>query len=241
MFQDHVWDEINLSQCSLSTELLVSKKHSRRDISALCLTKRLDLCSYKSARISQNSFTALIEKDSKLEYVTIPSLEFKGVICCKSPLGEALLRAKGLQELRMISLDKRRVDIITKSVKRIETMQICSGVIQKFLESVEPQKVTTITLCTPGSFEDCSHCASSGSDAWESFCNVIKNSKHIRQLDINKSHFNVHDISLLMATLQNKRSLRTLQIKGRKISHEDLKHLRNNLPVNVSAHISKYI
>ncbi len=46
--KDHVWDEINLSQCSLSThniELLV-KKHSQRDISALCLTKRLDLCSH---------------------------------------------------------------------------------------------------------------------------------------------------------------------------------------------------
>ncbi len=46
--KDHVWDEINLSQCSLSIDkikLLLSKKHLRRDISVLCLTKHLDATS----------------------------------------------------------------------------------------------------------------------------------------------------------------------------------------------------
>ncbi len=181
--QDHVWDEINLSQCSLSTdhiELLLSKKHSQRDIPVLCLTKRLDLCSYRSARITRNSFTALFEKDSKLEKVQIPHLNLEERICCQSPLGKVLLRAKGLQELRMTSNSKKMLtDIISKSELRIETLQICSGLFQNFLDSVELKKVKTIALCKP---EDCSHCASSGSDAWESFCNVIKNSKQILEL-----------------------------------------------------------
>ena len=46
--KDHVWDEINLSQCSLSIDgikLLLSKKHSQRDIPVLCLTKHLDATS----------------------------------------------------------------------------------------------------------------------------------------------------------------------------------------------------
>ncbi len=43
-----------------------------------------------------------------------------------------------------------------------------------------------------------------------------------------------------MAALQNKKSLRTLQIPGSKISHEGLIHLRNNLPVNVFAHIATF-
>ncbi len=129
------------------------------------------------------------------------------------------------------------VDIIAKSETLIERIQICSGVIQNILEFVEPKKVKTITLCTPDCFEDCSHCASSGSHAWDSFCNVIKKSKHIRQLRINKSHFNAQDISSLMAALQNKRNIRTLQIEGNKISHDGLIHLRNNLPVNVHVRV----
>ncbi len=133
-------------------------------------------------------------------------------------------------------------DIITKSELRISKMQICSGVFQNFLESIQPELVKTIALCKPGSFEDCSQCASSGSDAWESFCNVIKNSnlKHIKCLQINKNHFNANDISSLMESLQNRRSLRTLQIPGSKISHEGLIHLRNNLPVNARANIARF-
>ncbi|XP_064407707.1 NACHT, LRR and PYD domains-containing protein 5-like [Halichondria panicea] len=244
--KDHVWDDINLSQCSLSSDtikLLVSKKHSQRDISVLCLTKRLDLCSYKSARISQNSFTALFEKDSKLEYVKIPPLEFKEIICCKSPLGEALhmLRANSLQELIMTSDTEAgwaESEIISKSALQISKMKICSGVIKNFIESVKHKKVKTIVLYKPDSFEDCSLCASSESDVWDSFCNVIKNCKHIQHLHINKSHINAQDISSLIATLQNKRNLRTLQLEGSKINYKGLIHLRNNLPVNVSVHIS---
>ena len=243
--KDHVWDEINLSQCSLNAdkiELLVSKKHSQRDISVLCLTKQLDICSYPSVRIFKQSFTALFREDSKLENVQIPPLEeLEGIICCKLSVGEALLRAISLQELILTSnYNRLGADIITKSEIRIETMQICSGVIQNCFESLEHRKVKTIVLCKPDSFEDCSQCSSSGSDAWESLCNVIKNTKHIQHLQIHKHHFNAQDISSLMATLQNKRNLRTLQIGGSNISHGGLIHLRNNLPVNVRADISTY-
>ena len=239
----HVWDEINLSQCSLSTEKieLLSKKHSQRDISVLCLTKRLDIRSYPSAQIFKHSFTALFGEDSKLENVQIPPLRFKGIICCKSSLGEALLRAISLQELIMTSKNIRGgVDIITKSEILIERMQICSGVIQNCFESLEHRKVKTIALCKPDSFDDCSQCASSGSDAWESLCNFIKNTKHIQRIEIGKHIFNAQDISSLMETLQNKRNLRTLQIHGIYISQEGLIHLRNSLPVNVCADISTY-
>ncbi|XP_064389838.1 NACHT, LRR and PYD domains-containing protein 14-like [Halichondria panicea] len=240
--KDHVWDEIKLSKCSLSTEkieLLLSKKHSERDISVLCLTKQLDICS--DARISQTSFSLLFEKDSKLENVYAPCLKFEEKVCCISPLGEALLRTQSLQELKMGSDRQRiRTDVITKSELWISETQICSGMIQKLFEFIQLEKVKIIALCNPDGFEDCSQCASSGSDAWESLCYVIKNSKKIKLIKINKSQFNAHDISSLMAALQNKRNLQTLQIPGSKISHEGLIHFRNNMPVNVLAHIGSF-
>ncbi|XP_064390046.1 uncharacterized protein LOC135337956 [Halichondria panicea] len=248
--KDHVWDEINLSQCSLTIdkiELLVSKKHLQRDIPVLCLTKRLDLSTFETARISPNSFIALFGNDSKLENIYIPHLKLVEKICCQSLLGETLIRAQSLQELKMGSATSESSfdsDItctstcIRKSEIRIDTMQICSGVIQNFFKSVEPKKVRTIALCKPGSFENCSQCSSLGSDAWESFCNVIKNSEYIQHLQINKNHFHAQDILSLIATFQNKRNLRTLQFPGSKIDNEGLIHLRNNLPLNVRAEIS---
>ncbi len=240
--KDYVWDEIKLSKCRLSTEkieLLLSKKHSQRDISVLCLTKQLDICS--DARISQTSLTLLFEKDSKLENVHVPHLKFEEKVCCKSPLGEALLQTQSLQELKMGS-DYQAIwtEMITKSELRISETQICSGMIQKLFEFIQLEKVKIIALCNPDGFEDCSQCASSGSDAWESLCYVIKNSKKIKLIKINKSQFNAHDISSLMAALQNKRNLQTLQIPGSKISHEGLIHFRNNMPVNVLAHIGSF-
>ncbi len=95
-----------------------------------------------------------------------------------------------------------------------------------------------LSLAGPKAFEDCPDCSGSGNEAWESVCNVIKNSKHIQHLQIHKSQFHLYDITTLMAALQNKRNLRTLRLHGNKISHEGLIHLRNNLPVNVRAHIS---
>ena len=247
--KDHVWDEINLSQCSLTTdniELLLSKKHLQRDnIPVLCLTKRLDLSTSATVQISPISFIALFGNDSKLENIYIPHLKLVEKICCQSLLGETLLRAQSLQELKMGSATSESSfdsDItctstcIRKNEIRIDT-KICSGIIQKVFESVEPKKLKTIALCKPDSFDNCLQCGSLGSNVWDKFCTVIKNSEHIQHLQINKHHFTAQDIPSLITTFQNKENLSTLQFPGSRINCKGLIHLRNHLPLNVRAEI----
>ena len=116
--------------------------------------------------------------------------------------------------------------------------KMCSGILTKFFEVIRLEVLKRLSLAGPIAFEDCPDCSGSGNEAWESVCNIIKNSKHLEHLQIYKIQFHLYDIVPLMAALQNKRNLRTLKIPGNKINHEGLVHLRNNLPVNVRAHIS---
>ena len=235
--KDHVWDEINLSQCSLNDDrfkTLTTKKHSQRDIPVLCLTKQLDVTFNRIN--AEDLLMPLLSEESKVDSISISHHE-----SC-TQLGGAFV--KGLRKLVSLHflllhsiylsqtvLSSREMTVPTQST-------ICSGILTKFVKFIRPNDLKRLSLAGPKSFEDCPDCSGSGNEAWESVCNVIKNSKHIQHLQIHKSQFHLYDIVPLMAALKNKRNLRTLRLHGNKKRHEGLTHLRNNLPVNVRAHIS---
>ena len=92
--KDHVWDEINLSQCSLNDDrfkTLTTKKHSKRDIPVLCLTKQLDVTSNKINAEDLHLLMPLLLEESKVDSISIPHHE-----SC-TELGGAIV--KGLRKL----------------------------------------------------------------------------------------------------------------------------------------------
>ena len=213
--KDHVWDEINLSQCSLNDDrfkTLTTKKHSKRDIPVLCLTKQLDVTSNKINAEDLHLLMPLLSEESKVD--SIPNH------AC-TQLGGAIV--KGLRKLVTLNFCQY-------SAYHDQTMLSSREMIVPTDSTfIQPEDLKRLSLAGPKAFED---------EAWESVCNVIKNSKHIQHLQIHKSQFHLYDIVSLMVALQNKKNLRTLRLLGNKTRHEGLTHLRNNLPVNVHAHIS---
>ncbi|XP_064405398.1 uncharacterized protein LOC135350515 [Halichondria panicea] len=227
--KDHVWDEINLSQCSLTNDrfmTIITKKHSQRDIPVLCLTKQLDVTSNKINAEDLHVLMPLLSEESKVDSISIPHHES----CTQSGGARKLINLHFCQH----STDNQTVLSSREMIVPTES-KICSGILTQFLKFIRPEFLTLLSLAGPKAFEDCPDCSGSGNEAWESVCNVIKNIQH---LQIHKSQFHLNDITTLMAALQNKRNLRTLRLHGNTISHEGLIHLRNNLPVNVRAHIS---
>ncbi len=240
--EDHVWDEIILSRCSLTNDcfkIIVTKKHSQSDIPVLCLTKQLDVTTNKID--AEDLLVPLLSEESKVENLSIPSYES----CTK--LGGAIV--KGLKKYvnikfckhtaRQTSVRHRIHTVLSNREMIVPTdSKTCSGILTKIFKYIRPEDLKLLLLDGHNIFEDCPDCSGSGREAFKMFCNVIENSKHIQRLHIHKRHFNTRDISLVMAALQNKRNLHTLQITGSKISHKGLIHLRNYLPVNVCANIS---
>ncbi len=229
--KDHVWDEINLSQCGLNDDrfkTLTTKKHSQRDLPVLCLTNQLDVTSNNIN--AEDLLMPLLSEESKVDSISIPH----HVSCTQ--LGGAIVKklVNFNFKFRQHSTDRTQTVLSSREVI-IPTDSICSGILTTFLKLIKSEHLKRLSLAGPKAFEDCPDCSGSGNEAWESVCNVIKNSKHIQHLQIHKSQFHLHDI---MAALQNKRKLRSLQIQVNTISHEGLIHLRNNLPVNVRAYIS---
>ena len=230
--KDHVWDEINLSQCSLTNDrfmTIITKKHSQRDIPVLCLTKQLDVTSNKINAEDLHVLMPLLSEESKVDSISIPHHE-----SC-TQLGDA--RKLINLHFRQYSTDNQTV-LSSREMTVPTESKICSGILTQFLKFIRPEFLKLLSLAGPKAFEDCPDCSGSGNEAWESVCNVIKNSKCIQHLQIHKSQFHLYDIVPLMAALKNKRNLRTLRLHGNKKRHEGLTHLRNNLPVNVRAHIS---
>ncbi|XP_064405408.1 protein NLRC3-like [Halichondria panicea] len=234
--KDHVWDEINLSQCSLNDDrfkTLTTKKHSQRDIPVLCLTKQLDVTSNKINAEDLHVLMPLLSEESKVDSISIPHHE-----SC-TQLGGAIVEG-----LRLVTLNFRQHSTYHDQKTMLSSREMIVPTAEDLIR---------LSLASPKAFEDCPDCSGSGNEAWESVCNVIKNSKYIKHLQIHKSQFHLHDITTLMAALQNKKNLRTLKIPGKMallgknrtlrlygntICHEGLIHLRNNLPVNVCADIS---
>ena len=229
--KDHVWDEINLSQCSLNDDhfkTLTTKKHSQRDIPVLSLTKQLDVTSNNINTEDLHVLMPLLSEESEVDSISIPHYES----CTK--LG-------GARKLhfRQYSTDRNQTVLSSREMIVPTESNICSGILTQFLKFIRSEVLKRLSLAGgPKAFEDCPDCSGSGNEAWESVCNVIKNSEYIQHLQIHKSQFHLYDIVPLMAALQNKKNLRTLRLHGNKKRHEGLSHLRNNLPVNVRAHIS---
>ncbi|XP_064405403.1 uncharacterized protein LOC135350518 [Halichondria panicea] len=229
--KDHVWDEINLSQCGLNYDCfktLITKKHSQRDIPVLCLTKQLDVTFTKINADDLHVLMPLLSEESKVNSISISH-------------HESCTQLEGARKLINLHFRQHSTDnqtVLSSREMRVPTDSICSGILTKFINFIRPEVLKRLSLVGPKAFEDCPDCSGSGNEAWESVCNVIKNSKRIQHLQIHKSQFHLHDITTLMIHLQNKRNLRTLQLPGNTISHDGLIHLRNNLPVNVRAHIS---
>ncbi|XP_064405500.1 protein NLRC3-like isoform X1 [Halichondria panicea] len=236
--KDHVWDEINLSQCSLNNDrfkTIITKEHSQRDIPVLCLTKQLDVTSNNIKAEDLHVLMPLLSVESKVDSISIPHYES----CTEFPeLGDVFV--KGLRYLYFgrHSTDHNQTVLSNREMIVPTHSKICSGILTKFFEVIRLEVLKRLSLAGPKAFDDCPDCSGSGNEAWESVCNVIKNSKYIQHLQIHKSQFHLYDITTLMASLQNKRNLRTLRLHGNTISLEGLIHLRNNLPVNVRAHIS---
>ena len=236
--KDHVWDEINLSQCNLNDDrfkTIITKKHSQKDIPVLCLTKQLDVTSNKINAKDLHVLMPLLSEESKVDSISIPDYE-----SC-TEFGGAIV--KGLRKLVTLNFRQHSTyhdqTVLSSSEMIVPTEStICSRILTTFFKFIRPNDLKRLSLVGHKAFEDCPDCSGSGNEAWESVCNVIKNSKYIQHLQIHKSQFHLYDIVLLMAALQNKRNLRTLRLHGRNIRHEGLTHLRNNLPVNVRAHIS---
>ncbi|XP_064404592.1 uncharacterized protein LOC135349879 [Halichondria panicea] len=235
--KDHVWDEINLSQCSLTDDrfkTIITKKHLQRDIPVLCLTKQLDVTSNK-INAEDLHVMPLLSEESKVDSISIPHYES----CTK--LSGAIV--KGLNKLVTFNFSQHSADhdqtvLSSREITVPTDSTICSGMLTTIFEVVRPKDLKRVSLDGPKAFEDCPDCSGSGNEAWKSVCNVIQNSKHIQHIQIHKSQFHLHNISSLLIHLPNKRNLCTIYLHGNKISHNGLIHLRNNLPVNVRAHIS---
>ena len=217
--KDHVWDEVNLSQCGLTNDrfnTIITKKHSQRHVSVLCLTKLLDVTSNRINAGDLHVLMPLLSVESKVDSISIPHYES----CTEFRKLEDV--AKGIRYLYFgkHSTDRNQTVLSSREMIVSTHSKICSGILTKFFEVIRPKVLKRLSLAGPKAFEDCPDCSGSGNEAWESVCNIIKNSKHLEYLQIHKSQFHLYDIVPLMVAVQNKRNLRTLQIPGNKISHE---------------------
>ncbi len=132
--KDHVWDEINLSQCSLNDDrfkTLTTKKHSQRDIPVLCLTKQLDVTSNKINAEDLHVLMPLLSEESKVDSISIPHHE-----SC-TQLGGAIV--KGLRKLvtlnfRQHSTDHNQTVLSSREMIVPTDSKICSGILTTFFK-----------------------------------------------------------------------------------------------------------
>ena len=229
--KDHVWHEINLSNCSLNDDrfkTIITKKHSQRDIPVLCLTKQLNVTSNRINAENLHVLMPLLLKESKVDSISIPHHK-----SC-TQLGGAIV--KGLRKSVNFTFRQGYNTMLSRREVTVPTYSnICSGILTKYFKFIKPEDLKRLSLAGRKSFEDCPDCSGYGNEALESVCNVIKNSKHLQHLQIHKSPLHLNDTVALMAALQNKRNLHTLRLHGNKTRDDS----RNNLPVNMFANFDE--
>ncbi len=139
----------------------------------------------------------LLSEESKVDSISIPHHE-----SC-TQLGGAIV--KGLRKLVTFdfqhSTDHNQTVLSSREMTVPTQSTICSGILTKFVKYIPPDHLKLLSLAGPKAFKDCPDYSGSRNDAWESVCNVIKNSKHIQHLQIHKSQFHLYDIVPLMAAL----------------------------------------
>ena len=242
--EDHVWDEINLSSHGLTNdhlEIFQKKKHEKRDICCLCLTKNI-VISTRPRKIAIDLLTPLLMKESKVENLKIPFHHFP--TSCKTIKGYDLSE-KTLLKISIISGDlfqrltsKGRYQYIYQYLYQYS---FCLGVL-KLLEYCGPKKyIPKLDLDAQEDLKTCSECNTSGHDIWKivvKLCRYVVEEIQIRNIDL--TEFNI--LSSLIESLKYNRTLLQINLTTNSIlSYEDLVCLKTSTQASATVTIEDYL
>ena len=230
--KDHVWEAINISNCSLKAnhlKFLLCKLHSRTNVPIFSSTGALYLV-FPSKRVRDNptpniSFSLLlplISGCSKVERIRVPQFsQLEKSSCQLSPILNDVFTFK---ELIVGPGD----GCVTDTVLDLKGMSlyICPKLLSMFLKYLDPKKATKINLRDhPEVFQDCSRCNTFSSMGWKSLYGTLGIFENLQELAI--APLNTEHAFSLMNTFSGTKLV--IDFSDSLIRPEELINLRNHL------------
>ena len=181
--KDHVWDVINLSSCSLSTnrlKMLLCKLHSKSNVPIFCFTRALYLVESLMFHISFSWLLPLICGPSQVETISVPQfLKSDESSCQLCPIPNDIFTFKNLEVgLSCVVTDKR---LYLKGM----SLYICPKLLFMLFKHLDPKKATNIDLRDhPEVFQDCLRCDTFSSMVWKSLYGTLDTFENLQELAI---------------------------------------------------------
>ena len=230
--KDHVWEAINISNCSLKAnhlKFLLCKLHSRTNVPIFSSTIALYLV-LPSKRVRDNptpniSFSLLlplISGCSKVERIRVPQFsQLEKSSCQLSPIVNDVFTFKEL----VVGPGE---GCVTDTVLDLKGMSlfICPKLLSMLLKHLDPKKATKINLGDhPEVFQDCSRCDTFSSVVWKGLYGRLDTFENLQELAITPLNTE-HAFSLMNSFSVNKL---LIDFSDSLIRPEELINVRNHL------------
>ena len=240
---NHVWDVIDLSNCSLKADqlkMLLSKLHSKSNVPIFSLTRALYLVKFfysnrlftpfggLADNISFSWLLPLISEPSKVEKIFVPQfLQSDKSSCQLLPIPSDELTFKTLGVSRSEEY-KDEFGLVTNEDLNLKWMclYICPKLLSMLVKHLDPRKATKIDLRDhPEIFQDCSRCDTFSSVIWTSLYGALATFENLQQLAI--TPLNTEHAFSLMNSFSGTKLV--TDFSDSLIRPEELINLRNHL------------
>ena len=240
--EDHIWDVIDLSNCSLKADhlkMLLCKLHSKTNVPIFSFTRALYLVRscYGCEAVSFSWLLPLISGPSKVETIFVPQfLQSDRSSCQLLPIANDMLTFKTLgvgcnniinEELK-VEFSHVTGGCITDELLFLKGMSlyICPKLLSMLLKHLDPKKATNINLRDhPEVFQDCSRCDTFSSVIWKSLYDTLNTFENLKQLTI--TPLNTENVISLMNSFSGNKLV--TDFSDSLIHPEELIKLRNPL------------
>ena len=227
--EDHVWDVIDLSNCSLKADqlkVLLCKLHSKTNVPIFSFTRALYLvqspCVGEAVNISFSWLLPLISGHSKVETIVVPQFSKSEKSSCQlSPILNDVFTFKKLDIGPGNGyVTDTELDLVKMS------LYICPKLLSILLKHLDPKKATKINLRGhPEVFQDCSRCDTFSLVIWKSLYGTLNTFESLQKLAI--TPLNTEHAFLLMNNFLGNKLV--IDFSDSLIPLEELISLRNHL------------
>ena len=230
--EDHVWESINISNCSLKAnhlKFLLCKLHSRTNLPIFSSTRALYLVHPRigfrdnpTPNISFSWLLPLISGCSKVERICVPQFSQSQKSSCQlSPILNDVFAFKSFHVGKGNGcVTDAKLDLMGMS------LYICPKLLSILFKHLNPKKATKIDLRDhPEVFQDCSRCDTFSSVIWKSLYGAINTFENLQELAI--TPLNTESALSLINTFSGKKLV--TDFSDRLIRPEELINLRNHL------------
>ena len=103
--------------------------------------------------------------------------------------------------------------------------ELCSNSLTKLLESADKSSLECIETPKNNGFKNCATCQFSSSQAFDTFCRVLKNCDSVERIDLSFCSLQPEDVHTVVTILCAKASLKKLNLDGNWVTNDSVKKL----------------